>query len=229
MAFKEFVAAIKSLRQAATMPDGERAKAAATARAGLSEWNAEVVIPKMVKELETGSLDMQRSAISALRAAGLDAVEAVPALVAYVDRTEGPKNSDTQNYARKEANYAIEEIMRLSQQLLEREEQRQREINREDERKAMRRAQEARRIVQTPEEANEPPELRLADLLRTQEDLIAATRDRASEVRITAIQALVNLNRPYQTIAPVIRERLDDEDERVRVIAAQALGQLKLH
>lgn len=207
--FKDFVAAIKALRRAATMPDGERAKAAATARAGLSEWNAEFVVPKMVKELETGSLDMQRSAISALRAAGLDAVEAVPALVAYVERTENPKNSDVQTYARKEANYAIEEIMRLSRQILEREEQHQRQLK------------QSGTVPRTPEEAEA--------LQHTLEDLFTATRDQSADVRVAAIRALVNLEGPYPLIAPVLRERLDDDTEHVRAAAANALGQLKLH
>jgi len=220
-AFKEFVTAIKILRQAATLPDGERAQAAAAARAGLSGWSSEVMVPRMIGELESGSVDVERAAISALRAAGLDALEAVPALMTYFERTANKKNSDVQNYARKEAAYAAEELMRLSRRLVDEEE---RKLQKEAE------AQEAQRqaaqiLEQQATPASKEPGWEA--LQRTIALLSDSTQDPSPEVRIASINALVNLNAPYREAARVIRARLDDEEERVRVAAANALGRLR--
>jgi len=227
-AFKNFVAAIKVLRQAATLPDGERAQAAAAARAGLQEWSAEVMVPRMIGELDSGSVDVERAAISALRAAGLDAIEAVPMLMAYFERTANRKNSDVQNYARKEAAYAAEELMRKARQLVEEQEraakqalqEREQEEQREEQREQAAAARQQRELAPSQEPGWEA-------LMRTVELLGDSTEDPSPDVRIASINALVNLNAPYEKAAPILRARLDDDEARVRVAAANALGRLR--
>ena len=222
--FKDFLRTVRALRQAATLPDPEHAQTVAAARAGLSAWSAEVMVPRMIQELETGSPEVQRAAISALRGAGLDALEAVPALMAFFDRHADPSNNTVQDYARKEAAYAAEELMRLARQLVEAEE----------------RAEVQRRNA--PPLATEPIDdpgdpddeglerQRDADLhhyAQTLDELATATHDPSPGVRCAALHALVELGGPYRELAPLIRVHLGDEDADVRETAASLLGTLR--
>ena len=211
---KNIVKKIQRLRHASTLPYDERILATAAARAGLSEWTSEIMIPRMIKEVETGSIEIQRSAISALRSAGIDAVEAVPVLMAFFDRMDNPRNSDVQNYARKEAAYAVEDIMRQARQLIEAEERSLREL------------ESAKKKAQAPTPS---PEARInrEEYARTLADLTAATQDPSPEVRSASMYALASLGASYHEVVPVIRARLNDEDAEVRGSAANLLGNLR--
>lgn len=200
-----------------------------TALSTLESFFQDRVVPRMIAELKSPSVDVRRSAISVLRHAGMAGVHAIPALLEVVERPADSKDVCAE-YARKEAAYAIEELRRVYQGHLEeeqmrlldadaaqrREEENQRREEETDARVSMADGLSAPRSAPLPE-----PELddNLAALLQLMADPVAG-------VRASVIQALVKLDAAHPLVLAAIRAALRDEDSRVRQEAALAIGQL---
>jgi HEAT repeat protein len=190
------------------------------------------VVPRMIAELRSPSVDVRRSAISVLRNAGLAGVHAIPALLEVVERPADPKDICTE-YARKEAAYAIDELRRVYQRHLEEEQRRQQEID-----AALRREEEMQRheeeaaarapSVEAEFEAQTPSQ-RVAPRATLDDNLAALVQlltDPVPGVRVSVIQALVQLDAAHPEVLRALRNTARDEDPRVRQEAALAIGQL---
>jgi HEAT repeat protein len=190
------------------------------------------VVPRMIAELRSPSIDVRRSAISVLRNAGLGGVHAIPALLEVVERPADPKDICTE-YARKEAAYAIDELRRVYQRHLEEEQRRQQEaeaaLRREEE--AQRREEEAAARVTTAEVEFEAQTASQRSSSRAALDenlaaLVQLLNDPVPGVRVSVIQALVQLDAAHPDVLRALRTTARDEDPRVRQEAALAIGQL---
>jgi HEAT repeat protein len=200
-----------------------------TALSTLEAFFQDRVVPRMIAELRSPSVDVRRSAISVLRHAGMAGVHAIPALLEVVERPADTKDICAE-YARKEAAYAIEELRRVYQSHLEEEQQRLQEAD-----AALRREEEAQRreeesaaraaMAETPlPPASAPlPPVELDDNLAA---LLQLMVDPVAGVRASVIQALVKLDAAHPKVLSALRAALRDEDSRVRQEAALAIGQL---
>jgi HEAT repeat protein len=200
-----------------------------TALSTLEAFFQDRVVPRMIAELKSPSIDVRRSAISVLRHAGMAGVHAIPALLEVVERPADSRDVCAE-YARKEAAYAIEELRRVYQGHMEEEQQRLQAadaaLRREEETQRREEETDARAAMAdgqaSPSSAPLPePELddNLAALLQLMADPVAG-------VRASVIQALVKLDAAHPLVLSALRTALRDEDSRVRQEAALAIGQL---